>query len=155
MEQNKMETIEQATKSERKQTRMQELKKPIREFMQKHYTDERLAQLLAHAQDGKLSYWSCCCFIGVATADHALMDGDVHHWDQSHYSVATELSGARKAELNYCLIGSHLIGPMVTGARDAYRIKILIPMIRAEMKRRDALASKPIATEEALAEVQR
>lgn len=73
MEQNKMETIVQAktTKSERKQTRMQGLKKPIREFMQKHYTDERLAQLLAHAQDGKLSYWSCCCFIGIPTAVHS------------------------------------------------------------------------------------
>ncbi|MCI0526562.1 MAG: hypothetical protein L0Y56_03795, partial [Nitrospira sp.] len=48
------------------------LKAPLRAYMQQHYSDEKLAALLAHARDGKLAYHSCCCFIGIATADHAL-----------------------------------------------------------------------------------
>src|SRR4051812_49852972 len=51
--------------------RLADLKKAIRAFFP-NYTTERLAGYLAHAQDGKLFYTSCCCFIGGATAGHAL-----------------------------------------------------------------------------------
>ena len=44
----------------------------ITSFMQKHYTDERLSWLLAHTEDGLLSYNSCSCFIGIAVATGAL-----------------------------------------------------------------------------------
>ncbi len=51
--------------------RLGDLKKAIRAFFP-NYTTERLTAYLAHAQDGKVFYSSCCCFIGGATADHAL-----------------------------------------------------------------------------------
>jgi hypothetical protein len=44
---------------------LRQWKQALRAFMQQHYTDERLAMLLAHAESGKLSFTSCCCFIGV------------------------------------------------------------------------------------------
>lgn len=110
-------------------TRTQELKQPIRAFMREHYTDERLAQLLAHAQEGKLAYYSCCCFIGVATANHALRLKDVRVHHNEHYERAQLLSGSRDAEYAFLLIGH----------TDAQRRRLLIPMIRAEMKRRDTL----------------
>src|SRR5258708_22634376 len=44
----------------------------IVQFLQTAYTDENLAALLAHAQDEKLSFFSCCCLIGVTNAPHAL-----------------------------------------------------------------------------------
>ncbi len=49
-----------------------ETKQIIRDFMKTNYSDERLAMLLAHAQSGKLAFNSCCCFVGVSTAQHAL-----------------------------------------------------------------------------------
>lgn len=112
---------------------IKELKKPIRAFMQAHYTDERLSQLLAHAQEGKLNFFSCCCFIGVATADHALQMNLSSGGDNGeHYWRAKRLPGAREAE-----------GGFRQFARaDGLRRRILIPMIRTEMKRR---AAKPIA----------
>jgi hypothetical protein len=131
-----------------------ERKQAIRNFMQAHYTDERLAMLLAHAQEGKLLFASCCCFIGVATADHTLstisnselfeaMYGDsypayernplpfqriVRHYDKT----AKSLPGALEAEMAYMKLGGD-------GLDDAVRRRILIPMIKAEMKRRAQL----------------
>jgi hypothetical protein len=36
------------------------------------YTDEKLAALLAHCENGGLSFWSCCCFAGIPSAQHPL-----------------------------------------------------------------------------------
>lgn len=116
-----------------------EAKGHIRAFMQAHYTDERLAQLLAHAQEGKLRFASCCCFIGIVTADHALRSTllDVQ---ENHYDAAFRLPAAEMAESAFrmlwrsstdCTEVSH------RSERDAVRGRILIPMVRAEMRRRD------------------
>ncbi len=113
-------------------TKQQERKQYIRAFMRAHYTDERLAQLLAHAEDEKLSYTSCCCFIGIVTADHALRsDHRASMWDagpQDHYRRAQKLDFERRAENAYQGLAS-LEG-------DPKRRRILIPIIRAEMRRR-------------------
>ena len=77
----------------------------IREFMRKHYTDERLAMLLAHARDGKLNFSSCCCFIGIATADHALRSEDLNGLSSKHLKLARELKGAEKAEIAFLELG--------------------------------------------------
>lgn len=129
---------------------IRELKKPIRAFMQAQYTDERLAQLLCHARDGKLSYASCCCFIGVSTADHALQswqeDPDVA---QPHIRVARSLPLAHVAEVAF----RDLVKTWwIEGDSDLCRQRILIPMIRAEMKRREKLRAAPRAEEKTLAE---
>jgi predicted protein tyrosine phosphatase len=107
-----------------KNQELSEGKEILRTFMREHYTDERLAMLLEHAQSGRLRFLSCCCFIGVATADH--------------YIAARRLSGADDAERAY----GHLATTIYDPERDAQRCLRLIPIIRAEMRRRDRLARK-------------
>lgn len=112
-------------------------KEAIRNFMQAHYSDQQLASLLAHARDGKLSYHSCCCFIGQPTADHALKSIP-EAYERSvmathHYQEALNLPGANSAELAYLTLGCDLLG----ATDDRVRRRILIPMILAEMRRRE------------------
>ena len=127
---------------------LRENKQSIRSFMQNHYTDSRLAELLCHARDGKLDYFSCCCFIGVATADHPLQR---HAYKPGisvdHYDEATKLSGAKKAEIAYCGL-AHSCAKKEREERDICRRRILIPMVRTEMKRRDLLKAKAHAETE-------
>lgn len=117
----------------------------IERFLQEAYTDERLAMLLAHAEDGKLSFHSCCCFVGVLTADHALR-GYTNCQDvlfselttaQPHYIIARTLDGASLAEAEFREIGGD--GP--AKEQDAARRASIIPLIRVEIARRDALKS--------------
>jgi len=123
----------------------------IKQYMREYYDDEHLAMLLAHAEDGKLTYHSCCCFIGVSTADHALKEScsvDAPHYyaakgmkkslwhkipalkDPLRYNVAVQA----EQEFVYCGIGSD---------RDAVRRSILIPLIREEMARRACANNSP------------
>lgn len=71
--------------------RLGDLKKAIRASFP-NYTTERLTAYLAHAQDGRVFYSSCCCFIGGATADHALQ-GRCEMNDYSHYQAAEKSAG--------------------------------------------------------------
>lgn len=108
-------------------------KQAIRGFMQVNYSDERLAMLLAHARDGKLLYVSCCCFIGIATADHALKSsGDEEAW--WHYEQAQRLTLAAEAEEAFYRMG--LIGGDCFTFNQR-RIRRLIPIVKAEMRRRE------------------
>lgn len=119
----------------------------ISEFLRTAYTDDKLAALLAHAEDGKLAYTSCCCFIGVATADHALQGqlktGTYTLPEDHHYKRAERLEGATGAEFAYMLLSRK--GDF--DAADAERRTKLIPLIHAEIARREAErnseASKP------------
>lgn len=117
-------------------------KEAIRNFMQAHYSDQQLASLLAHARDGKLSFDSCCCFIGQPTADHALRS-DFRLWGDGsgspHYRVAKDLPGAHSAELAYLWLCGENTEFVDDAADDAKRRRILIPMVLAEMRRRAAV----------------
>jgi len=122
-------------------TKTQQRKQAIREFMRNHYTDERLVWLLEHARQGKLAFISCCCLVGIATADHALTgfhqraDDDVAQMfgfsapSWKHYDSALRLSGARRAE--------HAYNTLAKDFDDAKRRRILIPMVKAEIRRRE------------------
>src|SRR6266480_3949302 len=118
-------------------------KEQIRSFLQTAYADdERLAMLLAHAQSGKLSYNSCCCLIGIVTADHRLESQNKQYENgHSHYLAALTLSGAREAQNAYCALGApyQVSGLHRNEHADARRRRILAPMIRAEFRRRDRL----------------
>ena len=122
-------------------TAQQERKKYIRAFMQNHYTDERLAMLLAHARDGKLEFQSCCCFIGVVTSPHRLR-GEMPCFGSSgiikerHYFDAQALDGGEEAEEAFRKLDGCQGEEVGDGA---IRRRILIPMIRAEMRRREKL----------------
>jgi hypothetical protein len=121
---------------------LRQCKRAIRQFLQTAYTDERLAWLLAHARNGKLAYRSCCCFVGVVTAPHALrtatkMFESVH----PHYLSAKALAGAPQAERAYCALG-YLENTSFSVPRDDLRRRRLIPMVLTEMRRR-ATARQP------------
>lgn len=129
--------------------RLRNNKEILRTFMQDRYTDERLAMLLAHAQSGKLMYAACCCFVGTLTANHALRsetNADLYgrvresEYDNTvrHLLHARLLPDALTAERAYCGLGILEMG--ISGADgDELRRRLLIPMVRAEIRRRDRL----------------
>lgn len=108
----------------------------IKKFLEFAFTDERLIALLAHTQDRKLSYHSCCCLIGSANAPHALRgvieemkqgralpDGSLHH---QGLRLTSEI--AAKAEEEFFDIAP----------TDALRCEVLQPLIEAEILRRES-----------------
>jgi hypothetical protein len=105
--------------------------------MRNHYTDQQLAALLAHVRDGKFNYSSCCCFVGCVTADHALqtIDRSDMYLQGKHLNTARELSGANDADVSVLMMGNG--GDKVSG--NASRSRILVPMIRAEFRRRERI----------------
>lgn len=107
--------------------------KAIERFLQTAYSDEKLAALLAHTEDGKLSYWSCCCFVGVATADHALREkmGSYAASVEPHYIEACDIEGADEAEQEF-----------ITLAEREGGLPVLATLIRTEIARRDALRTQ-------------
>jgi len=137
------------------------IKEPIRFFLRSG-PDSWLAALLAHAQDGKLGFYSCCCFVGSRTATHALRPAygtnnafveslhcewrwsSPHHWLPSIAGSADHLKEARKqpggteAEIAFRDLGLRY------GVNDdALRRRVVIPMIKAEMRRRERASESP------------
>lgn len=107
----------------------------IRSFMRLNYSDERLAMLLAHTQSGRLDFTSCCCFIGIATADHALQgEGEFLSFDHTNLARMLPLGGA--AELAFLSLADEL-PEGTTEERNVVRRRRLIPIIKAEIRRRD------------------
>ena len=111
----------------------------IVKFLQTAYTDENLAALLAHAQDEKLSFFSCCCLIGVTNAPHALR-GYVPEFAQGrvlpagsthHQSVRLGSELAADAEEEFFFLGNS----------DAERRKHMLPLIEAEIARREQVSA--------------
>lgn len=111
-------------------------KNSIRQYLRTAYSDERLAWLLAHARSGKLTYQSCCCLIGAATADHSLRGkSDVNVPSAAHYHLARKFVGARDAEQAYWELGyQHGFRPAQSS--DELRLRRLIPMILSEIRQR-------------------
>lgn len=114
----------------------------IVKFLQTAYSDEKLAALLAHAQDGKLAFRSCCCFIGVSNATHALKTDDwinecrAEGSDSEHYNILAIQGLPHMAEREFFDLGN----------RDTERRAAIIPLILAEMERREKLAELPDLT---------
>lgn len=126
-------------------------KQAIRAFLRTGvWTEEKLCALLAHAED-KLSYWSCCCLIGCATADHALQS----NWNCAGYigAYAAHLPEARclplanVAEMAFCTLSDLRDddGMLLEDESDAQRRRIIRPIIRAELKRRAPVPTELVA----------
>jgi hypothetical protein len=109
----------------------------IVKFLQTAYTDENLAALLAHAQDEKLSYCSCCCLIGITNAPHALR-GYIPEFSQGRVPPA-ESTHHQTARLNSELAASAEADFAALGNSDAERREHLIPLVEAEIARREEL----------------
>lgn len=113
-------------------------------FMRENYSDERLSWLLAHAEDGKLAYRSCCCFIGIVTADHELATYRPGPWTEEHLKAARWLPHAIDAEYEFSRLGDKF---MEVDKQDAARRATIIPLIEAEIARRDALKREETGAE--------
>jgi hypothetical protein len=106
--------------------------KAIEQFLQTAYTDEKLAALLAHAEDGKLAYESCCCLAGFPDARHAYQgslceeEADVSTHGPFYWNIDNARDGISLAFQRL-------------GIDDAARRAKLIPLIKAEIARRDSL----------------
>ncbi len=121
-------------------TDQQQRKQHIRNFLRTPvWTDEKLCALLAHAES-ILSFNSCCCLIGVATADHALK-GKTDSWWAPHYHLAQDLPLAPDAHHAFCSLPEF---PSLPDA-DVIRNRILRPIIKAELRRREI--SRRVAVE--------
>ena len=115
-------------------------KPTLRYYLQNAYTDERLAMLLAHAQSGRLAWYSCCCFVGVATADHALQ-GECEPLSLLFPSPPTHLY---KIGFNG-VFASNAYQDIADN--DCDRRRLVIPLIKAEMKRREWAKKKDVDSE--------
>ena len=111
---------------------LREAKQHIRAYLQTAYSDEKLCQLLAHAQSGKLSFFSCCCLVGIPSADHALQGLGEYG---SHYS-----SNDYAAEQGFAHFGHHVERTGDYRTTDALRRRRIIPIVLAEIRRRERLA---------------
>lgn len=129
-------------------------KSAIRQYLRTAYTDERLAWLLAHARSGKLMYQSCCCLIGVATADHSLQaKADVNQSSAAHYRIARKFVGAREAEQAYWEMGYRGESRSLQ-SNDEIRQRRLIPMILSEMRQRAYARAARAVQPESVAQIQ-
>jgi hypothetical protein len=125
------------------ESELKRCKRAIRIFLRTAYTNERLAWLLAHARSGKLSYQSCCCLVGLPTADHALA-GKMSSQQISksgHYWIGKAFLGAREAEWAYYRLG--LVRRARLDTSDETRRRRLIPMVLAEIQRRASKKDRP------------
>jgi hypothetical protein len=117
--------------------RLKEDYRVVRAFLP-HYDDQHLAAFLDHLRAGKFAYNSCCCFIGAATADHALI-GKADYVSEiglePHYRKAKDrLSGAWEAERAVWMWGDgHDVSAV---AADALRTRRLTAIVKAEIRRR-------------------
>jgi hypothetical protein len=103
----------------------------IEKFLQTAYTDEKLAALLAHAQDGKLSHGSCCCLAGIPTATHPL-----HRRDEFDYEGDHQSQGFTEISWEFGALGRIPGKTESRETQDARRCERIIPLIYAEMERR-------------------
>ena len=137
---------------------LKKAKQTIRAFLAAHYSDERLAWLLAHARARALSYHSCCCLIGVATADHALrphLQTDAIHPcnpESSHLFAARTLSFAAVAEDGFEALGYVATvdapGGEAWKRQDEIRRRRVVPIILAEIRRRERVRAASAEKEE-------
>jgi hypothetical protein len=77
---------------------------PIRAFIRENWSDQKLAEVYAFNQDGKMNReHNCCCLLGVTFASrlhtgHRTECGGPHF---HHYRKARALKGAEQAEYIY------------------------------------------------------
>lgn len=110
------------------------MKAPIRAFIAT-WTDQKLHDVYAFNQDGRMMYtFTCCCLLGVATSE-ILHSGACTNF-RVHYSNVDELRLNRlgnAAEGAYLALGD---GGANAEERDYLRQVRLSPMLRAEIRRR-------------------
>jgi hypothetical protein len=113
----------------------------IQNYLRTAYSYEDLVAQLAHAEDGELSYASCSCLIAAPTGHHALLRvGEYCEQRLEHLAAARALPYALAAEEEFNNLGNP--GDGLTPWTDELRRQRVIPLIRAEILRRDGLKAQ-------------
>lgn len=112
----------------------------LTDFLRRNYSDENLIAGLAHAEDGKLSPFSCCCFVGIPTADHPLQ-GAGAKMPLSHVDRAMRLPGAFAANSAFARLANN----------DSERCALIVPIFRTEIERRERVRCESFELVEVLA----
>jgi hypothetical protein len=140
------------------QRELRKSKQMIREWVRTHFSDEKLASVLAFNEDGKMGFRSpCSCLMGVTYSDHLHLGYDCqheHYWRARREDLAQMgrlaallfPSGMGKAEKAYCFLGFSAAFRNCFGD-DEVRRRRFSALLRAEMRRRDRINSRNSRTE--------
>ena len=113
----------------------------LQNYFRTAYSYQDLVDVLAHAEDGKLSYTSCSCIVAAPTANHGLLGvGEYCELRLEHLEAARALPYALAAEEEFNNLGNPRDG--LTPWSDELRRQRVIPLIRAEILRRDGLKAQ-------------
>lgn len=116
-------------------------KQILRRALREHFPDAKLTQLVDHARSGKLAYTTCCCFVGILTADHK--DGQLRGTlsripDKGHLDEARRLLGRPWVDIEHAFCQLGYLRGAPRRVNDVRRRRI-IPIILAEIKRRSRM----------------
>lgn len=118
----------------------------IRAWIRAHFSDQKCAEVLAFAQDGRMSYTDPCgCLMGVTKSSY-LHQGD-HICTSRHYDEACEFDAEGNAERGF----KNLAYPdgqdeeSADWGTDTLRLRRFIPILKAEIRRRDRAAMEAAA----------
>lgn len=113
----------------------------IRRVVDKHWTDEKVAQVLAFAQDGKMSNeYACNCLLGVSTTDA------LHHLEGcqdviGHYTRFRDLQQDEEwaeAERAFMHVGFYMPdGTSVLRGSDALRNLAMVQILSSIIRERE------------------
>lgn len=132
------------------QSELRKSKRMVREWVHAHFSDEKLASVVAFNADGKMGFRNpCSCLMGVTYSDCLHVDQDCHH---EHYQLARQQdwlqsgcfaaflssSGMGKTERAYLFLGFSATFSDCFGD-DEVRRRRFSALLRAEMRRRARL----------------
>jgi hypothetical protein len=111
---------------------LRESKQLIRRWISERFSDERLAQVYAFNQDGRMQYSSpCACLLGVTTAKH------LHSWGDgcwaTHYRVLKQVGADAELAYNYLAYVDRL-GRFRFEGVEQLRQRRLSAILRAQMR---------------------
>ena len=140
------------------QRELRKSKQVIREWVRTHFSDEKLASVLAFNEDGKMGFRNPCgCLMGVTYSDRLHLNQDCrheHYWRARREDLAQTgrfasllfPSGMGKTEKAYYFLGFSATFRNCFGD-DEIRRRRFSALLRAEMRRRARLNSSSYLTE--------
>src|SRR6185369_7170514 len=92
-------TIQGARSARRRSGTVEYRTENLQNYFRTAYSYQDLVDVLAHAEDGKLSYTSCSCIVAAPTANHGLLGvGEYCELRLEHLEAARALPYALAAE---------------------------------------------------------
>jgi hypothetical protein len=127
--------------------KFKQAKQVVREFIRMYWDDQKLTEVLAFAQDGKMTYVDPCgCLLGVTKAVHLHTRSTA--CNTSHYSEALNASRfAQHAEQAF-----HKLD-LLPYNQEYYLARLnarMVAIIKAEIRRRDRLKAPKGETVDAI-----